>query len=278
MRIPASRSVLIVAALVAGAVVVRAQTADEIIEKHIAAVGGRAALAKITSRHTTGTVTISAQGTAVSGPVSQWSKAPNKSRVFVTLDTVPLGGAGEMVIDQRFDGTSGVVLNSLQGDTAIGGNQLDNMRNDAFPMPFLVYKERGTQVALLPREKIGTREMIVLQTTPKAGSVSRLYVDPSTWMITRAVARVSTPELGEFEHSLDFSDYRDVDGVKIAFLTVNTMPMQTVTIKLDKVAHNVAIDDAMFAKKKDDSPGRQGDGGFSSAAIIALKLSASSRN
>ena len=39
----------------------RAQTADEIIEKHIAALGGRPALTKLVSRQSTGTATLSAR-------------------------------------------------------------------------------------------------------------------------------------------------------------------------------------------------------------------------
>jgi hypothetical protein len=240
---------VIASGLSAGAGLVRTQTADEIVEKHLAARGGRPALAKLTSQHTTGTVTLLVQGTNISGPYSQWSKAPNKSRVFATLDTVPLGGPGEMVIDHRFDGNRGVMINSVQGDTAITGNQLDNMRNDAFPTPMLTYKDRGTKITVLPREQVDGREMIVLESTPKVGSVARLYLDPATFLLARAVATVSLPELGEFEHRLDFSDYRTVDGVKIAFQTVNTSPMQTVTFKIAKVAHNVEIDDAMFVKK-----------------------------
>jgi hypothetical protein len=249
MRRLAILTVIASGLLSAGAGLTRRQTADEIVEKHLAALGGRPALAKLTSQHTTGTVTLSVQGTNISGPYSQWSKAPNKSRVFATVDTVPLGGPGEMVIDQRFDGSSGVIINSVQGDTTITGNQLDNMRNDAFPTPMLTYKDRGTKIAVLPREKVDGREMIVLESTPKAGSVARLYLDPATFLLARAVARVSLPELGEFEHRIDFSDYRVVDGVKIAFQTVSTSPMQTVTIKIAKVAHNVEIDDAMFVKK-----------------------------
>ena len=35
----------------------------------------------------------------------------------------------------------------------------------------------------------------------------------------------------------------------MAFQTVNNTPMQRVVTKLDKVVHNVTLDDAMFTKK-----------------------------
>ena len=236
-----------VVSLTAGAA--RAQTADEIIEKHLAAVGGRPALGKLVSRQSTGTVTLSVQGNDLNGPYESYAKAPGKTRVVLKLDTTAVGGPGEMVIDQRFDGVNGFALNSLQGDITVSGNQLDNMRNGAFPSTMLVYKERGVKVEVLPREKLAGKEMIVLQFTPKAGSVSRVYFDPATYLVARTAAKVTSAEMGDFEQTIDFSDYRAVDGVKVAFQTVNTTPSQTVTVKLAKVVHNVTLDDAMFTKK-----------------------------
>ena len=225
------------------------QTADEIIEKHLAALGGRPALQKLTSRRSTGTVSLSTQGTDISGPYEAYAKAPNKTRVVLKLDTVAIGGPGEMVIDQRFDGTNGSMSNSLQGDTVISGNQLENLRNGAFPTSLLNYKERGIKIDVLPREKVDGQELIVLQVTPKTGSVAKLYFDPSTYLMTKTVAKVTSPDQGDFEQTVAFADYRTVDGVKAAFQTVNSTPNQKLTVKIAKIEHNVPIDDAMFTKK-----------------------------
>ena len=235
--------------LTASAVHALAQTADDIIEKHIAALGGRPALEKLGSRRSTGTVMLSVQGNDVAGSYEASAKAPNKTRVVLRLDTAPVGGPGEMVVDQRFDGVNGFVLNSLQGDAPIAGNQLENMRNSAFPSSMLTYKEKGVKAELLPREKVDGQEMIVLQFTPKAGSVARVYFDTATYLIAKTVAKVSSAQLGEFEQVVAFTDYREVDGVKVAFQTVNSTPAQILRMKIDKVEHNVAIDDATFTKK-----------------------------
>jgi hypothetical protein len=50
------------------------QTADEIVEKHLAALGGRAALGKLTSRRATGTVTLSTQAGDIPGTVELSAK------------------------------------------------------------------------------------------------------------------------------------------------------------------------------------------------------------
>lgn len=224
------------------------QTADEVIEKHLAAIGGRAALAKITSRKAVGTATLAIEAGELSGPAELYVKAPNKSRAVLSLDLTPVGMNETMVVDQRFNGTEGWAKNSMQGDTQIMGNQLDNMRNSHFPSSLLTYKEQGTKIDLLPKETVAGKEYIVLQVTPKAGSSSKLYLDPQTYLQARSVARISAPEVGELEQVSEQSDYRAVDGIQIAFTVVNTSPVQKVTIKLKSVEHNVVMDDAMFNK------------------------------
>ena len=225
------------------------QTADEVIEKHLAAMGGREALGKLTSRKAVGMITVSTPNGDISGPVELYSKLPNKTRLLVVLDLAPLGMNDKMTLDQKFDGTTAWSLDSLRGDSQITGNQLDNMRNATFPNPLLNYKAEGATVALLPNETVAGKSMIVLRITPKAGSVSKLFLDPDTYLAMRSSATVNSPELGgDVEQISDASDYRTVDGVKVPFKSIQSVGPQTVNIVLTTVEHNVTIPDTMFVK------------------------------
>jgi len=73
-----------------------AQTAEEVVEKHLAAVGGRATLAKLTSQVAAGTVAIQAQGADLRGTIEITKKAPNKSRTLMRIDLSSVGGS-EMI-------------------------------------------------------------------------------------------------------------------------------------------------------------------------------------
>src|SRR5689334_20148545 len=64
-----ARRLVVVSLLLAAARIASAQTADDIIEKHLAALGGRAALAKVRSRSMKGTMTLTTPAGDVSGPV-----------------------------------------------------------------------------------------------------------------------------------------------------------------------------------------------------------------
>ncbi len=246
MRAVSSRIFVAVLILTCGRIA-SAQTADEVIEKYLTALGGRAALAKLTSRSTTGTMTLTTPAGDVSGPIETLNQQPNKSRTLIKMDLTSLG-AGPMTIDQRFDGTSAYVLDSLRGNRDITGNQLENMKNSVFPNPFLNYKERGMTVELAGKEKVGEREAYVLIVKPKSGSVARQFVDAESYLPVKLVVKIDIPEIGQVEQTSEFSDYRDVDGIKIPFTVKATSAVQSFTISVTKVEHNVKIDEALFSK------------------------------
>ena len=243
------------AAVLALAGIASAQTADEVVEKHLAALGGRAAVGRLTSRKLTGTVTLTTPNGDIYGSVEAYAKAPNKSRTFMQLDLSAFG-AGTVAIDQRFDGATGFVMNPMQGNTEITGNQLENLRNSLFPHTLLNYKERGVKLDVLPSQKVGDRDTIVLALTPKAGSVVTMFIDAQTYLLVKAVTKVDMPTAGGLvEQTTELSDYREVDGVKVAFQIRNSTfqpgnstPLQSVSIKAAKIEHNIPMEDSMFVR------------------------------
>ncbi len=239
-------ALFVVASLWAGTAA--AQTADDVVEKYLAATGGRAALAKLESRTATGSVVVSTQGMDLTGSIEIYAKAPNKTRSFVRLDLSQAGGT-DMTVDNRCDGKTAFTSNSMQGDREITGNQLQNMQNASFPTPLLKYKDAGAKIELAGKDKVGARDAIVLLYTPKTGSSMKQYFDAETYLLLRTVTKTNMPEMGgDIEQMSDLSDYREVDGIKMPFSVQSTTPAQIVTIRLEKVEHNKPIDDAMFAK------------------------------
>lgn len=228
-----------------------AQTADDIVEKHLAALGGGPALEKLTSRSMTGTATVSTPAGDVTGAIELLNAPPNKSRTLLKIDLSSLG-AGQVTFDQRFDGTTGYVLDSLQGNRDITGNQLENMRNAAFPSAFLNYKQLGMTLELGGKEKVGERDANLLIIKPRSGSVQRQYLDAESYLPVRVSSKVDAPPLGEIEQTTELSDYRDVAGLKVPFLVKVTTPYQTISIAVTKVEHNGNMDAALFSKPIDE--------------------------
>jgi hypothetical protein len=229
-----------------------AQSADEIIEKNLAANGGRAALSKLTSRATTGAIALTTPVGELKGTIEVFNKSPNKIRTLVKIDATALGG-GQIVSDQRFDGAAGYVIDTFQGNREITGDQLEAMKSASFPTPLLNYKENGITAALGGREKAGAADAYVIQLMPKSGPAVRVFIDAESFMLVKTIITINVPQLGgPIEQVVEFSDFREVDGVKIPYVTRSVNPLQTITASVTDVKHNIEIDDSSFVS----SPGQ----------------------
>ncbi|HJU42664.1 MAG TPA: hypothetical protein VJ691_07600 [Vicinamibacterales bacterium] len=247
MKVPIRAAVMIVLVL-ASAPAAFAQTAEEIIEKSIAAMGGRAAFDKVKTRSMAGTITLMTPAGDIPGSIEILNARPNKTRTLIKADLSAFG-AGPLTIDQRFDGQTGYVLDTLQGDREITGNQLDNMRNTGFPHAFLNYKEAGISVKLQGKEKVGNGEAYVLLFEPAKGSTIRQFIDAQTMLPVRFSLTVNVPQVGaDVEQTTSLEDYREVDGIKMPFKLNSSSSLQSFTVTLDKVAHNVEVDEKLFVK------------------------------
>lgn len=224
-----------------------AQTADEIVEKQLAAMGGREALGKVVSRSSVGTITLSTPVGDVSGTVEVLNAQPNKQRTLMKLDLSALG-AGQALFDQRFDGNSAYVIDSVQGNREITGDLLETMKNGGFPTPLLTYKEKGATLTLQGKEKVGERDAYVLVFTPKTGPPARQYVDAETYLPIKTVVTVDVAPVGAIEQTVETLDHRDVGGVKVPFRLHAFSSAQTYTVTFTNVEQNVPVDDTVFSK------------------------------
>lgn len=239
---------VVVLGLLATAGTASAQTAEEVLDRSLAALGGRDAHAKITTRSTVGSITIGTPAGEIVGSIELTNAAPNKSRSVIRADLTALG-VGQLLIDQRFNGETGYALDSLQGNRDITGNQLDNLRNGSFPHPFMSYKELGVKVSLAGKEMVDGREAHVVLFQPSRGSSSRQYIDTQTYLPIRMVMTVNVPQAGgDLEQTTAFSDYREVDGIKIPFAIASSSTLQNFSVSIAKIEHNVKVDDAQFSK------------------------------
>jgi outer membrane lipoprotein-sorting protein len=122
------------------------------------------------------------------------------------------------------------------------------MKLNFFPTPLLNYKERGTKLEVTGKEKVADRDAYVLTVTPASGPVSRVYIDAQSYLPVKSITTVEIPEVGPVEQTTELSDHRAVDGVQVPFTVKGSSSVQTFTITVTKVEHNVKIDDALFAK------------------------------
>src|SRR5215470_9164743 len=102
-------------------------TVDKILDKYVEAIGGKAALEKVTTRMMKGTLELPATGDAgsiVPGSIEVYAKAPNKR-----LSTVVIPGSGT---DQRgYNGSAGWYVDPDEGPKDLSGPDLDAIKAEA---------------------------------------------------------------------------------------------------------------------------------------------------
>ena len=102
-------------------------------------------------------------------------------------------------------------------------------------------------------EKIDGHDTFVVVGRTAGRPPLRLYLDKETGLLLRLVRFAETP-LGRNPTQIDYSDYRDANGVKIPFRWSLARPGNRFTIQVEKVEQNVPIEDAKFVPPPAASP------------------------
>lgn len=211
------------------------QTVDEIVQKYVTALGGEAAIRKITSRSMTGKIT--AMGTE--SPIEVLTKAPNKR---ITISHMSGGESST-----AFDGTAGWMGNSGRPAREMSPAESAASSIDAEFYLALRLKEMFPQLRRGRPEKIGDTVCQSLFGSAPGMPQVRFYFDNDSGLLVREVRYAETP-VGRMPTEIDYADYREVDGVKMPFRWTLSRPNGRFTIQIAEVKANTPIDDSKFAK------------------------------
>jgi len=209
---------------------------DAILNQYVQALGGRAALERVTTRVKTGTLVT--QG-GMKAPLEVYEKAPNKT---LTIFRAP-PGTNQM----GFDGAIGWTKTPEQGLREEAGAQLDFIKSEAEFYKELKLKERYSKLTLLGLAQLDNREAYVIEAAPPRGQPEKLYFDRQTGLLVRLDF---FPNLGQekTQAQMYFEDYRAVDGVKLPFAIRRARPGFTWTYQFDEIKLNAPLDDSRFNK------------------------------
>jgi hypothetical protein len=213
-------------------------TVNDILARYVTALGGRAAISKISSRVSKGTfeiVGVEAQGTAES-----YAKAPNK---YLSIITLP--GYGE--IRRCFDGQIGWLKNPETGLAALVGQDLSSTRRSSDIYQAIELSELYPQMSLKGQQDVDGWPAYVIEAKPGDGTLRRMYFDVSSGLLIRNDEEEDTPQGRDLNESY-LSDYHEIDGVKIPFTVKQVHGHTTAIVHLTDVRVNQPIDDAVFSK------------------------------
>jgi hypothetical protein len=218
--------------------------AEQVLDRYIQALGGAQRLAGLTSFVATG-ASVGYEALGGDAVFTIYAKAPNQRTTLITYKDHPERGESLW----EFDGRTGWIKTPralLQQYELVGG-ELDGARFEAqlaFPGQI---KQALNNWRTGPRRSIGERDFIIVQGNGPRGFLATLYFDPQTGLLSRMV-RYSPSPAGRVPTQVDYSDYRDVGGIKFPFELRFSWLDGRYTAKLTDIKTNVPIDASRFAR------------------------------
>jgi len=210
-------------------------TADQILAKYVEALGGQAAIDKMKTLVMKGTY-VGFNGASL--PYEVDLAAPDKFYINVN--------AQQGTVERGFDGKAGWEKGPR------GVNELMNPVLDDLKSTFLFFhniklKEQFTRLRGGRKDKIGDRDVIVVNGTTADNRREQLFFDAETGLLRRRISYIETP-IGVIPNQIDFEDYRVVDSVKVPFtVKVSSVePGLVSTRTYTEIKLNAPVDDSKF--------------------------------
>jgi hypothetical protein len=210
-------------------------TADQILAKYVEALGGQAGIDKMKTLVMKGTYT-GVSGAAL--PYEVDMTAPDKFYINVA--------AQQGTIERGFDGKA-AWQKGPRGVSELMNPVLDDLKSTFLFYRNIKLKEQFTRLRGGRKDKIGDRDVIVVNGTTADNRREQLFFDAETGLLLRRISYTETP-IGVIPSQIDFEDYRDVDGVKIPFtVKVSSVePGLVSTRNYNEIKLNAPVDDSKF--------------------------------
>ena len=178
-------------------------SARSIIDRHIKAVGGRAAILAHKSTHVVGTISMPANG--ITGPMDVYGAAPDKSLVKISL-----GGVGDLL--EGFDGTHGWTLQPMMGPMLKQGKELAEKKFDSDYYSDLHEPERYASMMTVEKTTFEGRPCYKVSLVRKDGGEEIEFYDAETGLRAGTIQTRESP-MGPITATQILSDYKNFGGL-----------------------------------------------------------------
>jgi hypothetical protein len=212
----------------------QAQTADEIINKHIEAIGGAANWKKVNSVITAGSLTVQGAEVSITSTIVH-----NKG---ARQDISVMGMSGYTIVSP----TAGWNLAPWNGQTTAEAMTAEDVKESQDQLDaqgtLIDYKTKGHTVESLGTEDIEGTECHKLKITLKSGKTETIYLDPKSFYMVRMTGKQKANGQ-EVEVTTTFANYQKLpEGIVIPMSV--TLPFGEMTVS--KVEINKPVDESIF--------------------------------
>jgi hypothetical protein len=220
-----------------------AQTADEIVAKHIEAIGGAEKWKTI-------------KGVEMNMKTSmQGMDIDIKSTVLVGKSLISVVSVMGQEIITAVDGETGWMQRpAMMGGTGepedMPGALIKETRKQLeMGGALLSYKEKGATLELVGKEKLDGADVYHLKVTEKNGEVTNYFLSTSTYYTLKTSGKVKF-QGQEVDTDVSYSNFKQVDGLVFPFTREQPNPQMggIMTVETDSIKLNPTIDESIFKK------------------------------
>ena len=232
------KRILLFSFLLTATIFASAQTVDEIISKHLDAIGGVDAWRKVTSIRQEGNMMV--QGAEVK--VVRTVLHNKGSRQDISLAGMNGYSIMTPVAGWNFMPFQGQMQPEplTEEDIKEGQPELDAQDE------LIDYKEKGSSVELVGKDDVEGTECFKLILTFKSGKAETLFIDPKSFYVIRQVAKQKANGQ-EMEVTTSFSNYQKLpEGIVVAM----SMTLPFGELNMTKVEVNNPVDESIFKLAK----------------------------
>jgi hypothetical protein len=227
------------ATFVAGAAAAPLQqpSAREVIDRHIEAVGGRAAIEAHNSSHATGTIEIVGQG--LYGEIDIWGAAPDQ--MLVEVDFPDLG------VQSRtgYNGEVGWSVDPMTGERLLAGGELQQLTDEADFYGDLHAADKFSTMENLGEVDFDERVAYKLRLVYLSGREVFEYFDVESGRMI-GVEGAQESIMGSMDVVTTLGEYQQFGDVMVPTLTVQQFgPLQTVRVTIQSVEMD-SVDPSVF--------------------------------
>jgi hypothetical protein len=206
--------------------------AREVLERSIAASGGRTVLEAAKALHFTGSFSMPLQG--LQGAVDAWQAHPGKSLV-----TVDVPGVGQ--IQSGSDGTVGWSKDPMQGARLLTGKELEQARATERLLQGLDLDELYATMDTVGGEDFEGRPAWKLHLVTKEGALEQdAWYDVESGRQLGLSMQVESP-MGRLPVTIIMADYKEFDGLTLPTRIVNRMTAMGTAIEQVTTIDTVSI-------------------------------------
>lgn len=205
--------------------------AEVLLDRYLEATGMKAVGEKIHNRVSRGTLEL--VGLGLKGSITVYVAPPNE-----TYSVAELAGIGKIEA-----GTHGQVawqLSALQGPQLLEGAEKEFTLRSAIFNRELRWRELYPKAECVGVETLEGRPCYKVVLTPPQGPAETWYLDQETGLLAKTEIVLPTP-MGNIPTATLLSDYREVDGLRLAFQSRTQLLTQELVTRTESVEHNVEI-------------------------------------